>query len=256
MMRRWWLFAGMTVAVSSCTAQRHLVLPEERVLGSGPTRDSKVSWSLTSLSTSIDVGTTAGSTTGLDVEPLRRQLEARVRDTLSRQVDLGAVDRCSAYALEVELEAHEAYGNGKGLVPGVVFETGTLSAGAIAGALIGSFVLPGLGTGIGLAAGTIASTPPALLGALAFKTGGVKGEYRADLTLRRRTDRVPVAHTRVRAPWNADFSAYTADAVVAQSSGAAVLEFEKALLAGLRDMVVDVDAAASTEQPPSCPSSP
>lgn len=184
--------------------------------------------------------------TNYDAEKLRTQLTERVRSTLVAQKRLGAVENAATYTLEVELGTRELYGFGKGLPFGLALETGILLAGAGIGGFVGWTIDNGARrdslTAITSASlGIAVAAPLAFLAAYATDSSRVRGEYTASLTLRRRSDRVPVATRRLISSWKADYSAFGAEQKVAKFAGDAVPEFERVLVEGVKSMLLELN---------------
>jgi hypothetical protein len=251
-MSRWWLLVG--VLNVGCTAQRYLVLPDPIGPEAAPTGlPADQTWRVGEVTTRVEVASqgmmgTAAQAPNLDTEQLKRQLTERVRVSLGSQKNLGAVDQPPAtYSLEVELGAREAYGFGKGLALGLGLEVGIMLAGAGAGLGIGTVIdnnsknPSSLGVVLGPSIGLLASLPIALIAALLTDIGGVRGEYTATLTLRRRSDRVPVATRRLSSTWQADYNGFGAAEKIAKASGSAVPEFERVILEGIKSMLLEVN---------------
>ncbi|MDP3233679.1 MAG: hypothetical protein Q8N26_12945 [Myxococcales bacterium] len=239
------------LALTGCTAQRYLTLPNETVVAPVlPESLAGQTWRLGEVTTRVEVASGnqwgGAAATNVDVEQLRSQLTERIKSTLKAQKGLGAIEGPTLYQLEVELGARELYGLGKGFALGIGLEVGILLAGAGAGAGIGAATRqPGsdaslavlTGSQIGLAV----ALPVALLAALLCDIGGVRGEYTATLTLRRRSDRVPVATRRLTSAWRADYNGFAGAEKVAKFSGDAVPEFERVLLEGVKSMLLEVN---------------
>ncbi|MBE2253730.1 MAG: hypothetical protein IAE78_29645 [Myxococcus sp.] len=252
-MARWWILA---LAMSSgCTAQRYLILPEPLVAEApapGPWKEQ--TWRVGEVTTRVEVSTAQGAAAAdVDVEQLQRQLTDRVRSTLTAQSALGAVQGAATHALEVELGAREAYGLGKGLALGIGLELGIIAAGAGVGAGVGVATAGtsdrGLAALVGSQIGVLAALPVALVAALLADIGGVRGEYLATLTLRRLSDRVPVATRRLSSAWRADYNGFGAADKIAKASGNAVPDFERVLLEGVKSMLLEVNEPLARAAP-------
>lgn len=239
------------LALTGCTAQRYLTLPRETVVAPVlPESLAGQTWRLGEVTTRVEVasGNQSGTAaaTNVDAERLRSQLTERITSTLLAQKRLGAVDGPALYQLEVELGVRELYGIGKGFALGLGIEAGVVVAGAGVGAGIGAATRqPGSDTGmavlLGAELGALAALPVAIVVALLADLGGVRGEYTATLTLRRRSDRVPVATRRLTSAWRGDYNGYNAAEKIAKASGDAVPEFERVLLEGVKSMLLEVN---------------
>ena len=248
-MSRWSVVILLTL--TGCTAERYLTLPHETVVSPAlPESLAGQTWRLGDVSTRVEMASGAqwggGAAPNVDAEQLRTQLTKRITSTLNAQKGLGAIEGPALYQLEVELGAREVYGFGKGFALGIGLEAGILLAGAGAGAGIGVATRqPGsneiLAGTIGSQIGLLASLPVALVAALLCDLGGVRGEYTATLTLRRRSDRVPVSTRRLTSAWKADYNSFGVAEKVAKFSGDAVPEFERVLLEGVKSMLLEVN---------------
>jgi len=250
------------VVMSGCSVRRYLVLPSAAAVeGTAPLLGPEFSWSLGEVSSRVELLSGQGTATAtalVDVDELKSQLKDRVRTTLEAQVNLGSVQARAPYSLEVDVTAQEKYGLGPqfGLAIGVEIAIAALGAGV--GALIGgatSPAQPGQFSGgplLGMSIGALASLPVAVGVALAFDSGEVRGEYEAVLTLRRRSDRVPVATRRVSSTWRAGYNGFNGERTAAVSAGAALPDFERALLQGVKGLLLEVSepiAAAGRATP-------
>lgn len=249
------------VVASGCTTSRYYVLPPPApVEGSAPLLGPEFNWSLGEVNVRTQVLNAQGSAANLslvDTSQQKRQLEERVRATLSTQTNLGAVEGRAPYSLEVAVLSRETVGLGRQIGLGLALETGILIVGTLVGAVVGDALdrpqppaTRGLGFPLGLSAGLIASTPLALGAALAVEIGGTNGEFEAELTLRRRSDRVPVASRRVSTTWRADYNGFSVERKMAELSGAALPDFERALLLGVKAMLLEVSEPV-VQAPPS-----
>jgi hypothetical protein len=252
-MSRWWIL--VSVLNVGCVAQRYLVMPESLAPEATPTGfPANQTWRLGEVTTTRVELSAQGMQGGglappnIDTEPLKRQLTERVRSSLVSQKNLGAVDEPSAtYSLEVELAARESYGIGKGLALGLLLETGILLGGLGAGIGVGTLIdnnapnQPRLGGILGSSIGILVAAPVALLAAFLPDIAAVKGEYLASLTLRRRSDRVPVATRRLTSNWRTDYNMFGIEEKLAKASGAAVPEFERLLIEAVKSMLVELN---------------
>jgi hypothetical protein len=248
-----WLVIAVLALNAGCTTQRYLVLPTDTVVSPVlPESLAGQTWKLGDLSTRVEVsqvnqwGTTGSvASPNVDVDQLKEQLTARVRSTLMSQKGLGAVESPGVYSLEVELVMREAYGFGKGFWLGLGLEVGVLLAGAAAGLGVGTAINSGgrepLAPALGPSIGVLIATPLAIVAALLSDLGGVRGEYAATLTLRRRADRVPVATRHLTSGWKADYNGFGVPEKVAKFSGDAVPEFERVLVEGVKSMLLEVN---------------
>jgi hypothetical protein len=153
--------------------------------------------------------------------------------------------------LEIDLEAIERYGLGRQFGLALALEAGLMVLGMTVGSVVGMATsrephptpfnngyLVGLGGGLG--AGLITATFP--------KIAGTRGEYKAHLVLRRLTDRVPVAERHLERGWRLDQNLYDANEKLARGAGAGFEEFEKVLLAGVKELLLEAQP-----EPPSQP---
>lgn len=189
------LLAVLFVCLTGCSLQRSLRPPADVAVAVGHP------FSLGALSTSMQVRSASGPPPWFDTAAFRQQLEQRLSATLAKGATAGA-----PWRLDLELDLDEEHGVGPGMAAGLATEAGVLTAGGVAGALIGTLIAPGLGTSAGGLLGVLAASPPALVSALAFDTLGVSAEYRATLRLRRQADHALVATRRVVVPWRVSYS--------------------------------------------------
>ncbi|MDP1922759.1 MAG: hypothetical protein Q8L14_41335 [Myxococcales bacterium] len=240
------------LALTGCTAQqRYLILPNETVVAPLlPESLAGQTWRLGEVTTRVEVGSGGqwgtAAATNIDAERLRSQLTERITSTLLSQKGLGAVAGPALYQLEVELGARELHGLGKGFALGLGLEAGVIVAGAGVGAGVGAATRqpgsdPATAALVGAPFGALAALPVAVFVALLADIGGVRGEYTATLTLRRRTDRVPVAIRRLSSVWRGDYSGYSGNEKTAKFAGDAVPEFERVLLEGVKSMLLEVN---------------
>lgn len=238
------------VVSSGCTGRRYLVIgaasPFEPPLA-GLSED--FTWGLGEVHISMSAQNQNGAGGGqIDLEPVKQQMRDRLRATLQSQSSLGARQGPANYSLEINLDASERYGFGREMGLAIGLELGLAALGAGVGALVGlatSRERPPdstngylIGSGAGLAAGLVSATIP--------RSGGVIGEYKARLVLRRLSDRVPVAERTVESTWRFDFNWYDISEKLAQSSGESFVEFEKVLVPAVRAMVLEAQPAAAT----------
>lgn len=246
---RLWIAVAIALAASSCTYQRYLELPDP-----APTfqaeRVGDETWRVGEIFTRVSLTAANGNLAGTNIntDRLRDQLTERLRGALLSQRQLGAVTGPATYSLEVTIDARESYGPGKGAVAGLLgslaFAFGSMGAGAAIGAATknasgGDNYLVGLS--IGGAVGLIGE----LLISTIAETGGVRGEYEAQLTLRRLSDRVPVATRRVATPWQLDMNSYDFEKKLARASGASVAAFEKAVVQAVSELLVEQQLPAA-----------
>lgn len=232
------------LASSGCTAQRFLTIgTPSPVEAAWPGQSDETTWRLGEVHVDVQAQNANGPTpAGIDVAPLKQQLNDRLRATLLAQTALGARAGPARYALEVSLEAIERYGFGRQMGLSLALEIGLFALGMAGGTLLGlatSRASPPdgfngylVGAGVSLPVGLLAATLPEL--------AGTAGEYKARLVLRRLSDRVPVAERRVEQAWRVDYNLYGVPAKLAKGAGAGLVEFEKVLLAGLKDMLVEL----------------
>lgn len=236
----------MAVGLSGCRIARTLVLPDP--LPDRPALATTHTWRLTELTAEASAaGVSGAALVNTDYGPVRDGLTSRLRSTLEAQQALGYTPEGARYNLEVSLRAREAFGIGPAMGAALAVELGVLGLGTLVGGLVGARLdaagpsSTSTGAILGPTIGMAASLPLALVSAFAFKAGLVRGEYSADLTLRRRSDRVPVAHRKVVSTWEQAHDSLNGPAQVAQGSGAAVPELERAVLAAIRSMLVELD---------------
>ncbi len=248
-----WLVIAVLALTAGCTTQRYLVLPTDTLVSPVlPESLAGQTWKLGDLSTRVEVSQVNqwGTTASRNVDQLKEQLTARVRSTLMAQKGLGAVEGPGVYSLEVELVVREAYGLGKGFWLGLGLNTVVLLAGPAAGLGVGVAInsggrepdAPYFGSSIGWAI----AAPLAIVAALLTDLGGVRGEYAANLTLRRRADRVPVATRHLTSAWKADYNGFGVEEKIAKFSGDAVPEFERVLIEGVKSMLLEVNEPLAT----------
>lgn len=230
------LGALASIGTVGCIAHRSMQLSDERTLL------TPQPFQLGAISTSIQVRGTSGNLSQLDVAPLRTQLERRLRSTLE-----GGATPNAPYTLDVEVDLEEEHGIGAGMAAGLATETGVLAIGTTAGAIIGALALPGAGAPLGAVIGMLAASPPALASAFAFDLNGVTAEYRATLSLRRRSDQAQVASRRVVTPWRASFSSYALDDRLARATGDAVGALEADLATALHEIFTDLAPGAEPQ---------
>ena len=253
-MKKLTLLMLVLVVSSGCSATRYMTIgvpaPIEPPLA-GLSEDA--TWRLGDVHVSVQSSNAYSPIpTGLDVGPLKQQLRDRVRATLLAQSALGATTGPSKYALELHLEAVERHGVGRQMGLALGLETAVLVVGAAVGAALGlatSRDTPPSGFSNGLLIGTGVSIPLALVAASLPKLGGVAGEYRARLVLRRLADRVSVAELHVESSWRFDYNFYDIPAKVAQGSGDGFVEFEKLLLGTVKDLLVEANPPPAAAAP-------
>jgi hypothetical protein len=239
---------------SGCVTTRTLTIGNPASVVTPPvTLTDETTWRPGELHVSVQASNTGGVVAPADMTaPLKEQLRDRLLATLVSQAKLGARTGPTTYVLELNLEAVERYGLGKGMGLAIALEVGLAALGAGLGALIGSatssarppewLIGYSVGAGVGLSAGVVAATLP--------NSVGTAGEYKAHLVLRRLADRVPVGERHIDSAWRCDANFYGLSEKLARCSGEGFVEFEKTLLSGLQDLLLELQPAPAAAPAP------
>lgn len=216
---------------SGCVVTRELVLPPPAA--SLPAPEVTALWNVSEVFVRAN---TSGSADGenRDYEKLKGQLEARLRQTLERQAQLGHRLDDAQYGLELVVDVNERSAMSPWLGLGLGLETVTLLGGAGIGLAVGG----AMAGPIGIAA----AAPFAVAAALVPPGTRETGEYDLALVVRRRTDGAVVASRHVRHAWAAELNGYFREEKLAKESGGAVAALEAALLALVRDVMREQSA--------------
>jgi hypothetical protein len=177
-----------------------------------------------------------------DFAPLKAQLEEHVRKTLEGQVALGTLSPTADYEVDVRLEVDERSGLSPWFGLGLGMEAGIL----VAGASVGTAIAGPAGTLTGM----LVAAPVAVLAAMTPPNSSERGEVGAELTIRRRA-RPEVAKRHVRHIWKRELNGFFKKQRLAEESGAAVMDLERAVLTNVRDMLLELQPEA---RPPAIPS--
>lgn len=238
---RAWMFLLVAAALMGCSLKRYVVLPPPaEVVAAEP--NPATLWRVGQLYTRVTLQTMAGvnATATTDVEELKQQVTSRIRQTLEAQQGLGATTGPAHYSLEVLIDNRETMMMSDKMPLGLLVEVGILGLGALVGGVVASVTARTDEAVYGTMIGMGASLPFALGGALLVNTGRVRGEYEANLTLRRLSDRVPVSSRRVFTTWALDYNVWGAMRKIAVASGEGLPAFEAGLVQAVKDMMTEV----------------
>lgn len=189
----------------------------------------------------------------------RAQLEARLKETLARQPNLGVrvEDRASAdYLVDLQVELHETRAINAWMAPALVSEVAAMAVVLGTGTLIGRALSPAdrdQGAIIGLTVALVPAIGAGIAAPLAFPTNEVIASADAKLTFRRASDGVVILEKHARAEWNARFNSYGIEERLATITGEGAQSLEKEIVAALSVGLRSAPATVSRALPEDAP---